>query len=168
MYWLILFMLICAGVKGQDLPGLTCVHGVYVVKSDSTIFCVPCMTCPEGMEPSVKRVHNVLYEEDDKFECVPCETGYYSDSYGTDSCEKCEICSKYEELCQPEINSVCQINSMEGTIRKHFEIKTLKINDILFALIICFTALQKIIFLRKNYFLNSRIIFLKQEINFLD
>ena len=32
--------------------------------------------------------------------------------------KKCKICSKYEELCGPETNSVFQINLTEGTMKK--------------------------------------------------
>ena len=102
------------------------------------------------MEPAVKCICDVLYKDDIELECFPCETGYYSDGYGTDSCKKCKICLKYEELCGPEINSVCQINSTEGIIEKliiqrHLKTKmskTIGLTEILFALIICFTVLH--------------------------
>ena len=85
--------------------------------SKMAIFCVPCITCPEGMEPAVKCVCDVLYKVDVELECLPCETGYYSDGYETDYCKKCKICLKYEELCGPETNSLCQINSTEGQLK---------------------------------------------------
>ena len=116
-----------------------------------TIFCVPCITCPEGMEPAVKCVHDVLYK-DVELECLPCETGHYSDGYGTDSCKKCKICSKYEELCGPETNSVCQINLTEGTIeklitQKHLKTKmskTIRLTEILYALLVICVILLKL------------------------
>ena len=117
MFWFILFMVISA-TKEQDLPKLTCLHGIFVVRND-TIFCVPCITCPQGMEPAVKCVHNILYKDYIECECFPCKTGYYSDGFGTDSCKKCKICWKYEELCGPETNSGCQINSTEGPTEKN-------------------------------------------------
>ena len=61
MFWFILFMVISA-TKEQDLPKLTCLHGIFVVRND-IIFCVPCITCPQGMEPAVKCVHNILYKD---------------------------------------------------------------------------------------------------------
>ena len=120
--------------------------------SKMTIFCAPRITCPEGMEPAVKCVRDVLYKDDVELEWLPCETGY-SDGYGTGSSKKCKICSKYEELCEPETNSVCQINSTEGTmekliIQKHLKTKkskTIELMEILFALIICFTVLHALL-----------------------
>ena len=49
------------------------------------ILCVPCITCPEGMESAMKCVRDILYKDDVELEWLPCKTGYYSDGYGTDS-----------------------------------------------------------------------------------
>ena len=105
------------------------------------------------MEPAVKCVRDVLYKNDVELECLPCETGYCSDGYGTGSSKKCKIRSKYEELCGPETNSVCQINSTEGTMeksifQKHLKTKmskTIGLTEILFASIICFTVLHALL-----------------------
>ena len=105
------------------------------------------------MEPVVKCVHNILYKDNIELECFQCKTGYNSDGFGTDFCKKCKICWKYEELCGPETNSVCQINLTEGTIEKMViqrnvktkMSKTIGLKEILFALIICFTVLHALL-----------------------
>ena len=116
MFLLILFVVICA-TKEQDLPKLTCLHGIFVVKND-TILCVPCVICLQGMEPGVKCIHNVLYKADIELECLPCKIGNYYDVYGTDSCKKCKVCLKYKEICGQETDSVCQINFRDIVYRK--------------------------------------------------
>ena len=88
MHYLVLFVIVCS-VKG-DMPELSCDNGIFVLKDYSTI-CVPCVVCPEGMGPSVECVGGVLYE-DVELECIPCPTGYFSDTHGTDSCQKREKC----------------------------------------------------------------------------
>ena len=150
--------MIVFSVKG-DIPELSCHNGTFVVKNHS-IVCLLCLVCPEGMGPSVECIGGVLYEEDLEYECILCPTGYYSDIHGTNSCVKCKICSEYKKIRKPEHDSVC-VDSIQRIMAKSIFVKdigtktskTIKLNNVFIALVVCFTTLHVLLFICHCFFI---------------
>lgn len=70
--------------------------------------CLPCIDCPDGMEPSIWCGGVAKHGTD--LHCVACKAEMYSDSYGKEQCRPCSLCSggrTVKRNCSTTQNRLC-------------------------------------------------------------
>ena len=93
----------CYGCGGDQVTW----RSANAAKNDT---CLPCIDCPDGMEPSI-RCGGVAKHGTD-LHCVECKVGTCSDSYGKGQCRPCSLCSEGRSV---EHNCSASQNRLSGS-----------------------------------------------------